>query len=202
LENALPEAATAQTKDDLVPLAEEQIVVRRLKNGDRSAVATLYNWYGDKLYRATILPRLPNIERAEDVLRDTFRTVLEKIETFQTHETSIFFWMRTIAIRKTIDAHRQTKRDRKLAQRIKDAESVPMGQAPPGPDHNLLATDLKRAIDMSMERINPRYARALRMRLLEEKSREVCAADFEITVATFDVLFYRACKAFRGAYPP
>lgn len=196
------EAATTQTKDDLLPLAEEQVVVRRLKNGDRSAVATLYHWYGDKLYRGTILPRLPNVERAEDVLRDTFRTVLEKISTFQTHETSIFFWMRTIAIRKTIDAHRQNKRDRMLTQRLATADSAPMGQAPPSPDQNLLATDLKRAIDVSMERINPRYARALKMRLLEEMTREACAEAFEITVATFDVLFYRACKAFRGAYPP
>ena len=196
------EAANAQTKDDLVPLAEEQVVVRRLKNGDRSAVATLYTWYGDKLYRATILPRLPNIEQAEDVLRDTFRTVLEKIQTFQAHETSIFFWMRTIAIRKAIDVHRKTKRDRKLTERLKNAKAAPMGQEPASPDHNLLATDLKRAIDMSMERINPRYAQALRMRLLEEKTRDECAAALDITVATFDVLFYRACKAFRGAYPP
>jgi RNA polymerase sigma-70 factor (ECF subfamily) len=48
--------------------------------------------------------------------------------------------------------------------------------------------------------MNPRYARAVRLRLLEERSREVCAADFGTTVGSFDVLFFRACKQFKALY--
>jgi len=38
------------------------------------------------------------------------------------------------------------------------------------------------------------------MRLIEELSREQCAANMEISVATFDVVFFRATKAFRKQF--
>ena len=57
-------------------------------------------------------------------------------------------------------------------------------------------------INDSLELINPRYATALRLRLLEDLSRQECAARLDVSVSTFDVLFHRACKAFREHYPP
>ena len=62
----------------LVSLEEERAVIERIKNGERAAFSTLYGWYGEQLYRREILPRLANRELAEDCLRDTFRTALEK----------------------------------------------------------------------------------------------------------------------------
>ena len=50
--------------------------------------------------------------------------------------------------------------------------------------------------------MNERYATALRMRLLEEKSREECAQILGVTVGNFDVILHRAAKAFRTVYPP
>ena len=52
--------------DGLVPLNEELAVIERLKQGDRSAAAELYEWYSDRLYRRVILPKLPVVELAED----------------------------------------------------------------------------------------------------------------------------------------
>jgi RNA polymerase sigma-70 factor (ECF subfamily) len=39
----------------------------------------------------------------------------------------------------------------------------------------------------------------LRLRLLEDRSREECAAALEVKVGTLDVLLFRACKSFRAA---
>ena len=64
----------------VMPLEEERVVIERLQAGDRTAFATLYGWYGDKIYRQAILPKLPDRAAAEDVLRDTFRKALEKID--------------------------------------------------------------------------------------------------------------------------
>ena len=57
-------------------------MIQRMQQGDRAAFATLYGWYGVPIYRQVILPRLPVPELAEDVLRDTFRTALEKMHLF------------------------------------------------------------------------------------------------------------------------
>jgi RNA polymerase sigma-70 factor (ECF subfamily) len=187
---------------ELVPPEEERAVVARLQRGDRSAVAVLYGWYGDRLYRQAILPRLPVPEAAEDVLRDTFRTVLEKIGTFTWQDRSVYFWLRRVAINKAMDAHRARQRDQRLADAAEREEELAGPARAPRPDAGLEQADLQRMIGLSLDKLNPRYAEALRMRLLEDRSREECAAHFGITVNNFDVLLHRAAKAFRENYPP
>ncbi|HWZ90688.1 MAG TPA: sigma factor-like helix-turn-helix DNA-binding protein, partial [Polyangiaceae bacterium] len=48
-------------------------------------------------------------------------------------------------------------------------------------------------------RINPRYADAIRLRILEECSREEAAFSLGVSVATFDVVLHRAMAALRKA---
>lgn len=196
-EGILPKHAS----EDLVPLEEERAVVDRLRKGDRSAFATLYGWYGDRIYRQAILPRLPNRELAEDCLKDTFRTALEKIHTFQLTDRSIFFWLRRIAVNKAIDVHRAQHRDRALQDAVQ-ADPEPLTQPLARPDRGLEVRDTAREVGLSLERMNPRYAEALRMRLIEGRSREECAEAFGVTVGNFDVILHRAAQAFRKVYPP
>lgn len=186
---------------DLASAEEECAIIERLKNGDRSAFATLYQWYGEILYRQAILPRLMDPVLAEDCLRDTFRVAMEKIETFERREQSIFFWLRRIAINKTIDVHRRAKRDRTLAQRLKAETTVSNMPVFPPPDQGLHDRDTQELVHGALEKLNPRYAQALRIRLLEDISREECARIMEITIANFDVILHRAAKAFRKVYP-
>jgi len=186
--------------DDLVPLEEERDVVHRLQQGDRAAFATLYGWYGDPIYRTAILPRIGRVELAEDCLRDTFRTALEKIHTFRLENRSIFFWLRRIAINKAMDVHRRTKRDQDLADKVKAEPSAPASV--PAPDRGLEVDDTKRMVETSLSRLNDRYATALRLRLIEERSRAECAEAMGVSVGNFDVILHRAAKAFRKVYPP
>jgi len=194
-------AKTSQESAENVPLHEERNVVKRLKNGDREAFAQLYGWYADALYRQVILPRLPIPELAEDCLRNTFKTALEKIESFREHDRSIFFWLRRIAINKAMDVHRDHKRTLKLAESSK-AQDVLQPQGFPRPDRRREVDDTKKEVEQSLSKLNERYARALRLRLIEDHSRQECAQILEISVSTFDVLLHRAAKAFRKVYPP
>jgi RNA polymerase sigma factor (sigma-70 family) len=194
-------AKTSQESAENVPLHEERNVVKRLKNGDREAFARLYGWYADALYRQVILPRLPIPELAEDCLRNTFKTALEKIESFREHDRSIFFWLRRIAINKAMDVHRDHKRTLKLAESDK-ARDVLQPQGFPRPDRRREVDDTKKEVEQSLSKLNERYARALRLRLIEDRSREECAQLLAISVSTFDVLLHRAAKAFRKVYPP
>lgn len=184
----------------LPPLSEERVIIARLQRGDRAAVATLYQWFGDRLYRSVILPRLPIRELAEDVLKDTFRLVLERIGQYESQDRSIFYWLRRIAINRAIDVHRARQRAQTLEE-IAEPERF-MSEPPQQPDHGSEMDDLRAQIAASLSKLNPRYADALRLRLLEDLDRDECARRMDVTVGNFDVILHRAAKAFRSVYPP
>ncbi|MFT5680636.1 MAG: RNA polymerase sigma factor (sigma-70 family), partial [Myxococcota bacterium] len=142
---------------DTVPLMEEQEVIERLKGGDREAAGTLYRWYGNRIYRQVILPRLPVRELAEDVLKDTFRLVLERIEQFKPQQRSIFFWIRRIAINRSIDVYRSYQRTRRMEERLVAADAVDrtMSQPPPPPDRKPEVDETKDMVRRSLDKLNP-----------------------------------------------
>lgn len=177
-------------------------MVQKLQQGDRAAVAQLYGWYGDRIYRQAILPRLGNRELAEDCLRDTFRMALEKIGHFKYDNRSVFFWLRRIAINKATDVHRRHQRDRRLQDAVESDPTATVGQGPARPDRGLELEDTRRLVECSLDKLNPRYAQVLRLRLIEDRSREESAEIMGVTVGNLDVILHRACKSFRDNYPP
>jgi len=179
-----------------------EAVIDRLKQGDRAAAATLFEWFADGLYRRAILPRLPNRELAEDVLKDTFRLALERIEQFHPQGKSIFFWLRRIAVNRAMDVHRARKRARSIQDHKEAAIERTMAPPPPPPDHAPEVAETKAQVHAALATLNPRYAQALRLRLLEDQDREECAAQMGVTLGNFDVILHRACKAFRKVFPP
>ena len=189
-------------------LEKEREMVLALQQGDRNAASWLYETFSDVLFRKVILSRLPYIDQAEDVLCETFRIALEKISTYQLIDRSIFFWLRRIAINLIVDTYRKQVRKRELAERIlaRDAVDMVMGSKSTTADDVLAKIedeeDTKDMVHKALDKLNPRYAKALRMRLLKDQSREACAEACGITVGNFDVLFHRASKAFRDNYPP
>ena len=177
-------------------------MVSRIQNGDHQAFEKIYAWYADLLFRQVIWSRVPVRELAEDCLKDTLQTTLEKIDLFTDHERSIFFWMRRIAINKATDLYRAHQKQLALSEKIQQDPTQSVASSPAPPDRGLEVDDTRRMVETSLSRLNPRYARALRLRLIEERSRAECAEAFSISLATFDVLLYRASKAFRKEYPP
>jgi RNA polymerase sigma-70 factor (ECF subfamily) len=77
-----------------------------------------------------------------------------------------------------------------------------MSPPPHPPDHAPELAQTKAQIHAALQTMNPRYAQALRLRLLEDQDRELCAETMGVTVGNFDVILHRACKAFRKVYPP
>lgn len=184
---------------ELAAIADERAVVDGLKRGERDAAGALYQWYGDCLFREVILPRLPVRELAEDVLRDTFRLVLERIAQYQPEENrSIYFWIRRIAINRSVDVYRAWQRSRRLEEAV-TAESKVHGETH-DPGARVEQDERRAAIEKALKQINPRYAEALRLRLLQDLDREECAERMEVTVGNFDVILHRASAAFRKVY--
>ena len=186
-----------------VELEEEQRQVEEAQAGNLDAMRPILERYAQPLYGTVILPRLGDAASAEDVLRDTLATAVEKIKRFTWQGKSIYPWLRQIAINKVYDVHRQAKRSRRLADAMVHEVAVETDPASHA-DAQLIA-DQERAshrsrIDDAMGRIADRYRTAIELRLIQELSREECAKQLAITVGTFDVLLFRAVRAFRKQF--
>jgi RNA polymerase sigma-70 factor (ECF subfamily) len=183
-----------------VELEEEQRQVEEAQAGNLDAMRPILERYAQPLYGTVILPRLGDVASAEDVLRDTLATAVEKIKRFTWQGKSIYPWLRQIAINKVYDVHRQSKRSRRLADAM--VHEVPVETAPETHADAQLIADQERAahrerIDEAMSQIADRYRIAIDLRLVQELPREECAKRLGTTVGTFDVLLFRAVRAFR-----
>ena len=181
-------------------LEQEQRLVEEAKQGHLDAMRPILERYASPLYGTVILPRLGDAASAEEVLRDTLATAVEKIRRFTWQGKSIYPWLRQIAINKVYDIHRQSKRSRRLADAMVHeiaVESDPESHA----DAQLIADQERRAhrdrIDETMQLLQERYRIAIELRLMQELPREDCARRLGVTIGTFDVLLFRAVRAFR-----
>jgi len=183
-----------------VELEQEQRQVEQAQAGNLDAMRPILERYAQPLYGTVILPRLGDAATAEDVLRDTLATAVEKIGRFTWQGKSIYPWLRQIAINKVYDVHRQSKRSRKLADAM--VHEVPVETDPDDQADAQLIADQERAahrarIDEAMGELAERYRTAIELRLVQELSREECAKRLGVTVGTFDVLLFRAVRSFR-----
>jgi len=183
-----------------VELEEEQRLVEEAQAGNLDSMRPILERYAQPLYGTVILPRLGDAVSAEEVLRDTLATAVEKIRRFTWQGKSIYPWLRQIAINKVYDIHRQSKRSRRLADAMVHEvaiESDPESHA----DAQLIADQERRAhrdrIDETLRQLQDRYRAAIELRLIQELPREDCARRLGVTIGTFDVLLFRAVRAFR-----
>jgi RNA polymerase sigma-70 factor (ECF subfamily) len=186
-----------------VELEQEQRLVQQAQDGNLDAMRPLLERYASPLYGTVILPRLGDAASAEEVLRDTLATAVEKIRRFTWQGTSIYPWLRQIAINKVFDVHRQSKRSRRLADAMAHEvarESDPASHA----DAQLIADQERRVhrerIEQTLQQLQERYRVAIELRLVQELSREECAQRLGVTIGTFDVLLFRAVRAFRKQF--
>ena len=191
------EAATA------VELDEEQRLVEEAQRGNLDAMRPILERYAQPLYATVILPRLGDAATAEDVLRDTLATAVEKINRFTWQGKTIYPWLRQIAINKVYDVHRASKRSRRLADAM--AQELPAETDPDSAADAVIMAEQERRlyrerIDGALAGLAERYRTAIELRLIQELSREECARRLAVTVGTFDVLLHRAVRAFRKKF--
>src|SRR5262249_7979745 len=181
-------------------LLDEERLIARAQAGEVEALRPLLTRFSDPLYATVILPRMGSAASAEDVLRDTLATAVEKIGTFRWEGRSFYGWLRQIALNKVIDVHRRARRAGRAMAALAHAgerEPPPSARA----DEQLIAAEERRRnaarIREVLAGMAPRYREAIELRLVQELPREECARRLDISLGNFDVLLYRAIRAFR-----
>lgn len=181
-------------------LKQERKLVSRAKRGDREAFGALYRAFAGALYRRVLLPKLQDPASAEDALAETFIAAWQRLDRFEDRGVSLFSWLARIAANKAIDIHRGRGRaDRASANLERMLE--PLLAPVPGGDDDLVrqidAPALRARVAATLDRIRPRYRRAIELRFLQGLSRDDCAARLQVKLGTFDVVLLRALRAFR-----
>lgn len=184
--------------------AVERDLCDRAKAGDRAALGKLLRTYGPVLYRSVLLPRLGSEAIAQDALGETYARVVERFDQYEWQDCGVYPWLRVVAMRIALDILRAKKREtlfepEDLAREIERSDKA----ATAALDVEILeARDLESArakVDAALKTLNPRYERAIRLRVLEERPREEVARELEVSVSTFDVVLHRALTALKKA---
>lgn len=189
-----------KAEDTLDAREREQALVARAQAGDREAIAGLYRMFADRLYRQVLYPCAPDPATAEDLLKDTFVTMLEQLPTFRWDPArGIFPWLARIARNRAYDKHRRRATETRAAgayvQHVEQLTRLVDPEEQLGDAQRQSANQAR--IKALLEQLNPRYRRAIELRLYQDLPREDCAAQLDVKVGTFDVIFYRAIQAFR-----
>ena len=187
--------------DDSAELAAERALVERAQGGERDALGAILRKHGPRLYRSVLLPRLGSSGAAEEALSRTYVKVLERFDQFSWQAVGVYPWLRVVALRVALDLLRSRKRELLFepehVERELDHAEREAREADALERHDLNCA--KERVRELLARINPRYADAIRMRVLEERSREEAALALGVSVATFDVVLHRAMAALRKA---
>jgi RNA polymerase sigma factor (sigma-70 family) len=179
---------------------EERRLVERAQTGDRAAVGELLSRHGPALYRSVLLPRLGSEAAAKDALSDVYERVVGRLDRFTWQNVGFWPWLRTVALRVAIDHLRARKR--LVLWEAEDVEREVDAAQTATPVDQKLSEQRDRAaararVEEALGRIHPRYATAVRLRVLEEKPRDEVARELGVSAATFDVVLHRAMQALR-----
>jgi RNA polymerase sigma factor (sigma-70 family) len=185
-------------------LEAERALCERAHAGDRAALGQILRQHGPSLYRSVLLPRLGSDAAAQDALAETYARVVERFHQFIWQSSGVYPWLRVVALRIAIDVIRSRRRETLFEpadlEREIDASERDLSRSG---DVELYEkrdlADARARVDAALARLNPRYATAIRLRVIEEQSREEVAVALGVSVATFDVVLHRAMGSLKKA---
>ncbi len=122
---------------------EDLRLLGRVKDGDQSAFAELYDRYSVLVF-SLVVRILKETAEAEDVLQEIFLTIWNKASLFSEEKGSVYTWIVTIARRKAIDR----LRSKDLVNR---GVTLPEEHAATLPDAAYMSNPLNAAISSEYE---------------------------------------------------
>ena len=100
-------AAVPQVIAPVILPTEEQVLVRRAKDGDLPAYDELIQRYQERIY-ATVYHMTANHEDANDLAQETFIKAFKALHSFK-GDSSFYTWIYRIAVNKTINFLKQRR---------------------------------------------------------------------------------------------
>ncbi len=178
----------------------EQEIIERAKKGDPHAQSILVNQYSKRVYNLA-LRILRNREEAEDVLQETFLTVINKLDTFD-GRSSFFTWVYRIATNASLMLLRKKKirranfRDNDLdPEQMHLTNVVDWTQDPTARIEN---KEIKQRIDEALSTLKEKYKTVFVLRDIEGLSTRETAEILDISEENVKIRLLRARQALRN----
>lgn len=132
-----------------------------------AAFATLLAWYGAALYRH--IWGFIRTDAAEDVFQDVLRKLHQKRLSTRLADfhASVLPWLRTVAIRECVDAHRRAARRRARESKAARPENEPRSENP---------NELQEVLAVALARLTPDEQQAIALHYFEGHDKQQAAA--------------------------
>ncbi len=178
---------------------DEKQLVERAKQGDRAALSQLVNKYSERIYNLA-LRILRNREDAEDVLQETFITVIEKLHSFD-GRSGFFTWVYRIATNASLMRLRKNKM---VFQQLSDnpdfqesIESRVFIDWSEDPSLNIYDQEVKKKLDEAINKLSDIYRSVFILRDIEGLSIKETSAILNITEENVKIRLRRARQFLR-----
>ncbi len=174
--------------------AADEILMRRLRDGDPDAMGELYDRFGRAVF-AIALRMVRNPATAEDLVQETFIRVWNGIGQFDHNRGSLAAWVGAIARNRVLDYVRSVDfRASQFACELRKADSRAAGpDASPGGDP--ISPELARAV----RRLDTNHRRVLELAFLEGLSQNEIAGRLQRPLGTVKTWARIALKSLREA---
>ena len=162
-----------KTVDELLELCRHQHVQAQME---------VYERYHQAMY-VTALKIVHNTMDAEDIMQESFLIAFNRIDQYK-GENNFGGWLKQIIIRKSIQHHRDQKKELKLVEELKTkTQDEPYGEV-----KNPIHQELLNALD----ELNPRYKNALSLMYLEGYDYEELTEVLQLSYGSCRTLISRA----------
>jgi RNA polymerase sigma factor (sigma-70 family) len=183
-------------KEDL--LGDEQRRCEAAQTGDRQALGELLTLHGPRLYRQVLLPRLGRASAAEEALAVTYLEVIKSFGNFRWQGIGVYPWLRLVALRVALRAIRKGAGETlcEPSDLARELEETAIESSRLSDNYDLAKT--RGYVERALEQLSTQHAETLRLRFLEERTREELAELWRLTPNAVDQRVHRAKQALRA----
>lgn len=155
---------------DQVGALQDEIIARKLKNGEPVAIKELYEAYFDRIYTMVFNQVDRDRETAQDIVQETFVAASKSWGKFDCRSKA-YTWLYSIAHRKVADFYRRRKKDIKRHDKVVDNYVAASGQN--GVDEALVGGSgeseaARRMIQETLSSLPMHYKEVLLLKYVEE----------------------------------
>ena len=184
---------------------DDRRLVKRLRAGDAAAFNRFFDDHFARLYRF-VLPRVAQDEEAaKEIVQAALSRGLRNIRRYRA-EAALFTWLCSIARNETVDWLRRNARYHEHIVLTEDAPEIRaavdsfLAPQADDPGRRLQAEELRRLIQVALDRLPAHYGNALEWKYIQGHSVKEIARRLDLSPDGAQSLLARARRAFADVY--
>ena len=189
----------------MIEHSDSKALIKRVLAGQPAAFDQFFNDYCDRLYRF-LLPRLNNDRSAaEEVVQSTLCLAMTRLHQYR-GEAALFTWLCAIARRELASWLARNRRYRENVVLVEDSEAIRaaldsrVADPADSPEYQYGRLEKARRIQVALDNLPVRYARALLWKYVQGLSVREIATRLELGQEATQSLLARARRAFADGY--